>query len=28
MSMNLDSLDLASPVLRELVEHGIRRRWI
>ena len=28
MSMNLESLDLASPVLRELVEHGIRRRWI
>ncbi len=26
--MNLESLDLASPVLRELVEHGIRRRWI
>ncbi len=28
MSMTLDTLDLASPVLRELVEHGIRRRWI
>jgi RNA polymerase primary sigma factor len=26
--MTLDTLDLASPVLRELVEHGIRRRWI
>ena len=28
MSMNLDSLQVASPVLRELVEHGISRRWI
>jgi len=26
--MNLDSLQVASPVLRELVEHGISRRWI
>ena len=28
MSMNIDTLELASPVLRELIEHGIRRRWI
>ena len=28
MSMNLASLQVASPVLRELVEHGISRRWI
>ena len=28
MSMTLDSLDLASPVLRELVQEGIRRHWI
>ena len=28
MSMTLDTLETASPVLRELVEHGIRRRWI
>ncbi len=28
MSITLETLDLASPVLRELVEHGIRRRWI
>ena len=28
MSMNLDSLDLASPVLRELIQNGISRRWI
>jgi len=28
VSMNLDSLQVASPVLRELVEHGISRRWI
>ena len=26
--MTLDTLEIASPVLRELVEHGIRRRWI
>jgi len=26
--MTLDSLDLASPVLRELVQEGIRRHWI
>jgi RNA polymerase primary sigma factor len=26
--MTIESLDLASPVLRELIEHGIRRRWI
>ncbi|MFM7133054.1 MAG: sigma-70 family RNA polymerase sigma factor, partial [Planctomycetota bacterium] len=26
--MTLDTLETASPVLRELVEHGIRRRWI
>jgi len=26
--MNLDSLDLASPVLRELIQNGISRRWI
>jgi RNA polymerase primary sigma factor len=26
--MNIDTLELASPVLRELIEHGIRRRWI
>jgi len=28
VSMNIDTLELASPVLRELIEHGIRRRWI
>ncbi len=28
MSMSLESLDLASPVLRALVEKGIQRRWI
>jgi RNA polymerase primary sigma factor len=28
VSITLETLDLASPVLRELVEHGIRRRWI
>ncbi|MFZ9881427.1 MAG: RNA polymerase sigma factor region1.1 domain-containing protein, partial [Phycisphaerales bacterium] len=28
MSITLETLDQASPVLRELVEHGIRRRWI
>ena len=28
MSMSLDTLETFSPVLRELVEHGIRRRWI
>jgi len=28
VSMNLDSLDLASPVLRELIQNGISRRWI
>ena len=28
MSMSLESLDLVSPVLRQLIEHGIRRRWI
>ncbi|MEY2716155.1 MAG: polymerase sigma factor SigA, partial [Planctomycetota bacterium] len=26
--MNIETLELASPVLRELIEHGIRRRWI
>ena len=26
--MSLDTLETFSPVLRELVEHGIRRRWI
>jgi RNA polymerase primary sigma factor len=26
--MSLDTLESFSPVLRELVEHGIRRRWI
>ncbi len=28
MSMSLDTLESFSPVLRELVEHGIRRQWI
>ncbi|MEY4117877.1 MAG: polymerase sigma factor SigA [Planctomycetota bacterium] len=28
MSMTIETLELASPVLRELIEHGIRRRWI
>jgi len=28
VSITLETLDQASPVLRELVEHGIRRRWI
>jgi RNA polymerase primary sigma factor len=28
VSMSLDTLESFSPVLRELVEHGIRRQWI
>ena len=28
MSISLETLDSASPVLRELVQHGISRRWI